>query len=66
MHPRKRPIRSTPVNQIPPPPPPPPPQFNALMFQAAVTAAVAQINSSDASGGGMGVNSRHGEIHPRT
>ena len=58
MPPRKRPNRGRPATQTPPPPPPPP-QFDAVMFQvavtAAVTAAMAQMNSNDASGAGMGI-----------
>ena len=33
-----------------PPPPPPPPQFDATVFQAAVAAAMAQINPGGNSG----------------
>ena len=51
-------------------PSPPPLQFDLVLFQTAVTAALttalAQMNSGDASGAGMGANSRHGEIPPRT
>ena len=39
MPPRKRPNRGRPATQTPPPPPPPP-QFDPVVFQAAVTAAV--------------------------
>ena len=65
MPPRKRPNRGRPMTQTPPPPPPPP-QFDPVLFQTAVTAAMDQMNSGDASGAGMGTNSRHGEIPSRT
>ena len=64
MPPRKRPNRGRPATQTPPPPPPPP-QFDPVLFQTAVTAAVtvamAQMNSGDVIGG----NSRFGEVHQR-
>ena len=51
MLPCPRPNRGRPTTQTPPPPPPP--QFDAVMFQAAVpaavTAAMTHINSGDAS-----------------
>ena len=56
-------------NRHPPTPtPPPPPQFDAAMFQPAVTAdvatAISQINTNGASGSGAGAHpTNHGESH---
>lgn len=49
-------------NNLPIPLPPPPSQYDPTVFQAAVTAAMTQINASDSSGAGSGAyNSNHGE-----
>ena len=67
MPPRRNPRRNN-VGEAPIPPPPPPPQFDVVMFQAAVTAAVAaamsQINTPVTTGSRIGtLPSNHGESH---
>ena len=71
MPPRRNPRRNN-ETEAPTPPPPPPPQFDAAMFQAAVTAAVAaalsHINTPGASGSGAGPrpsNLAEGHEHSR-
>ena len=58
MPPRRNP-RHVNVNEAPKPPPLPHPQFDAVMFQAAVTAVVAatmsHISTTGSSGSGVGV-----------
>ena len=63
MPPRKRP---RPSGNSAPPPPPPPPEFDPVMFQAAVTAAVAaamsQMGTNGSGGSGSGnANSNQGD-----
>ena len=52
---------------ITPTQPPPPPQFNTVIFQdvviAAVTAPLTHINASGTSGGGTSVNLTQGDSH---
>lgn len=68
MPPRKR-LR--PSGSTTPPPPTPPPQFDPVMFQATITAAVAaamsQIGTNGTGGAGSGAtNSNHGDSTGRT